>query len=144
MNNIAIVGTGYVGLTTGACFAHKGHNVICVDINEEIVERLNRGEVTFYEPGLEEIIKSASANGKLKFTTKLSEALPQSEAVFIAVPTPSAEDGTVNTSFVEGVAREIGEVGACQRPVGAAASTATTANRRREQPLEGCAQRSGG
>ncbi len=106
--NIAVVGTGYVGLVSGTCFAEMGVNVTCVDIDEKKVESLRRGEVTIYEPGLETLVKRNVAEGRLKFTTDLASCLPQSEIVFIAVGTPPDEDGSADLRYVLDVAREFG------------------------------------
>lgn len=107
--NIAMIGTGYVGLTTGACFAHIGHNVICVDNDENKIKTLLHGEIPFYEPKLDELVKNNVANGRLKFTTKISEAVKESLVLFIAVGTPPKETGEPDLSYVENVAKEIGE-----------------------------------
>lgn len=107
---IAIVGSGYVGLTTGACFAEVGHHVICVDNDEKKVARLRAGEIPIYEPGLEELVHRNVAAHRLKFTDCIEEGVRESEVVFIAVPTPPQPDGSVDLSFVERVAREIATV----------------------------------
>ena len=104
---ICIIGTGYVGLVTGTCFAEIGHTVTCVDCDDKKVELLRHGGVPIYEPGLEELIHNNVAAGRLAFTTSTAEGVANSEVVFIAVPTPPQEDGSVDLSFVEGVAREI-------------------------------------
>src|SRR5688572_18607252 len=106
--NIAVVGTGYVGLVAGACLAETGNDVICVDIVEEKVRRLSRGEIPIYEPGLEELVKSNLDQGRLRFTTDLPHAVRESEIVFIAVGTPPGEDGSADLGHVLGVARSIG------------------------------------
>jgi UDPglucose 6-dehydrogenase len=106
--NIGMIGTGYVGLTTGACFAEIGHNVICVDSDEQKIKILNAGQVPFYEPNLDKLIKTNVANGRLKFTTKISEAVKDSLVLFIAVGTPPKDTGEPDLSFVENVAKEIG------------------------------------
>ena len=108
--NIAIIGSGYVGLVTGTCFAEVGHRVICVDNNVEKVKQLRAGKIPIYEPGLEELIKKNVAAGRLTFTDSTGEAAAASEAIFIAVPTPPQEDGSVDMTFMEKVAREIAEV----------------------------------
>lgn len=105
--DIAIIGTGYVGLVTGTCFAEVGHNVVCVDCDEEKVKLLQRGGVPIYEPGLEELIKKSAAEGRLRFTTSTQEGVDKSDVIFIAVPTPPLADGSVDLSFMEGVARDI-------------------------------------
>lgn len=107
--NICMIGTGYVGLVTGACFAGSGNNVACVDIDEEKVKSLSKGKVTFFEPGLEELVKENFDEGRLTFTTDLKSALDKSEIVFIAVGTPPKEDGSADLSFVRNVAESIGK-----------------------------------
>lgn len=104
---ITIIGSGYVGLTTGACFAEVGHEVLCVDNNEEKIARLLKGDIPIYEPGLEEIVLKNVASGNLRFTTSTAEGVQSGEVVFIAVPTPPNEDGSVDLRFIEKVAREI-------------------------------------
>jgi UDPglucose 6-dehydrogenase len=105
--NLAIVGSGYVGLVTGTCFAEVGHRVICVDNDLKKVHQLQDGQIPIYEPGLEELIKKNVAAGRLSFTASIGEAVDASQVIFIAVPTPPQPDGSVDLSFVEGVAREI-------------------------------------
>ncbi|HUB66819.1 MAG TPA: UDP-glucose/GDP-mannose dehydrogenase family protein [Candidatus Methylacidiphilales bacterium] len=105
--NLAIVGSGYVGLVTGACFAEVGHRVICVDNDLKKVHQLQDGHIPIYEPGLEELVKRNVAAGRLSFTASIGDAVEASTVVFIAVPTPPQPDGSVDLSFVEGVAREI-------------------------------------
>ena len=107
---ICIVGTGYVGLVTGTCFAEIGHDVICVDNAPEKVKMLNSGQMPIFEPGLEEMVKKNAAAGRLKFTTSTKEGVEKSDVVFIAVPTPPQPDGSVDLSFMEKVSREIAEV----------------------------------
>jgi UDPglucose 6-dehydrogenase len=107
MVRICIVGTGYVGLVTGACFAEVGHNVICVDNDVKKVELLKGGGIPIYEPGLDELVKKNVAAGRLQFTSEIADGVKDSEVVFIAVPTPPRSDGSVDMSFVEKVAREI-------------------------------------
>ena len=107
--NICIVGTGYVGLVSAACFAEMGNNVTCVDVNPAVVERLCEGRVHIYEPGLEGMVQRSYADGRLKFTTSLAEGLQRAEFAFICVGTPSREDGSCDLSYVEQVAREIGQ-----------------------------------
>lgn len=106
--NIAVVGTGYVGLVSGACFAEMGVNVTCVDIDKEKIERLRRGEVPIYEPGLDEIVSRNSREGRLSFATSLQEVIDGVEVVFIAVGTPPDEDGSADLRYVLEVAREFG------------------------------------
>ena len=105
-----MIGTGYVGLTTGACFAEVGHNVICVDNNTAKVAKLQAGEIPIYEPGLEELVHRNVSAKRLRFSTSIEEGVDGSDIVFIAVPTPPQPDGSVDLSFVEGVAREIADV----------------------------------
>src|SRR5437868_5472508 len=105
--NIAIIGTGYVGLVTGTCFAEVGHHVICVDNDASKVQTLQAGGILIYEPGLEPLVKKNVADGHLTFTTSTAEGVEKSEVVFIAVPTPPLDDGAVDLSFIEKVAREI-------------------------------------
>src|SRR5277367_5035052 len=105
--NLAIVGSGYDGLVTGTCFAEVGHNVICVDNDLKKVETLRAGQIPIYEPGLEELVKKNVAAGRLSFTASIGDAVEASKVIFIAVPTPPQPDGSVDLSFVEGVAREI-------------------------------------
>jgi UDPglucose 6-dehydrogenase len=107
MVKICIIGTGYVGLVTGACFAEVGHQVVCVDNDLKKVEFLNRGGIPIYEPGLDEIVQRNVAAGRLRFTGQIAEGVKASEVIFIAVPTPPRPDGSVDMSFVEKVAREI-------------------------------------
>jgi UDPglucose 6-dehydrogenase len=104
---LAIIGTGYVGLVTGACFAEVGHRVICVDNDAAKVKVLRAGGIPIYEPGLEELVKKNVAAGRLSFTNSTSEGVEKSDVVFIAVPTPPLSDGAVDLSFIEKVAREI-------------------------------------
>ncbi len=105
---IAVVGTGYVGLVLGACLAENGNNVICVDKDGSKVETLRAGRMPIYEPGLEELVRRNDHDGRLRFTTELSDAVQASQIVFIAVGTPQGEDGSADLQHVLGVAREIG------------------------------------
>ena len=108
--DLSIIGSGYVGLVTGACFADVGHNVICVDNDPRKVEALQAGKVPIYEPGLEEVINRNVAAHRLRFTGSIREGVDNSQIVFIAVPTPQQPDGHVDLSFIEKVAREIAGV----------------------------------
>src|SRR6516225_8817988 len=104
---LTIIGTGYVGLVSGTCFAEVGHRVICVDNDEAKVKMLQSGSIPIYEPGLEEMVKKNVAAGRLTFTTSTAEGVEKSDIVFIAVPTPPLDDGAVDLSFIERVARDI-------------------------------------
>ncbi|MBE7502450.1 MAG: UDP-glucose/GDP-mannose dehydrogenase family protein [Verrucomicrobiales bacterium] len=104
---LAIIGTGYVGLVTGACFAELGHQVLCVDNDTAKVELLRSGGLPIYEPGLEGIVARNVQAGRLAFSSEIADAVAQAEVIFIAVPTPPLPDGSVDLSFIEGVAREI-------------------------------------
>jgi UDPglucose 6-dehydrogenase len=104
---LTIIGTGYVGLVTGACFAEAGHQVICVDNDPAKIKVLEDGGIPIYEPGLEDLVKKNTAAGRLSFTTSTVEGVEKSDVVFIAVPTPPLPDGSVDLSFIEKVAREI-------------------------------------
>ncbi|MEO0293637.1 MAG: UDP-glucose/GDP-mannose dehydrogenase family protein [candidate division WOR-3 bacterium] len=106
---ICVIGTGYVGLVVGTGFAESGNKVICVDSDKEKIEKLKRNIVPIYEPGLEELIKRNSKEGRLSFTTRIKEGVVNSEIIFIAVGTPEKEDGSVDLSYVYKVAEEIGE-----------------------------------
>ncbi len=108
--NLCIVGTGYVGLVSAACFAETGNSVCCVDVNPKVVESLCRGEVHIYEPGLEEMVRRNFKEGRLRFTTDLKEGLGDALLVFITVGTPSREDGSCDLSYVHQVAREVGRL----------------------------------
>ncbi len=105
--HILMVGTGYVGLVTGACFAEMGHTVTCLDIDAEKIRTLEKGGVPIYEPGLEEIVKRNIKHRRLFFTTDYAKGVASASVCFIAVPTPSREDGSCDTSFVESAARQI-------------------------------------
>lgn len=107
--NISIVGTGYVGLVSGACLAETGAVVNCIDVNQSKIDSLNNGIMPIYEPGLEDIVKRNVQKERLFFKTKLSEVVNDSDAIFIAVGTPPDEDGSADLKYVVGVAREIGQ-----------------------------------
>ncbi len=104
---ICMIGTGYVGLVTGTCFAEFGNDVICVDIVKEKIDKLNRGELPIYEPGLDDMVAQNVAAGRLKFTTDLKQAVEQSLVIFIAVGTPQAEDGSADMRYVEAVTKDV-------------------------------------
>src|SRR5580765_7870646 len=104
---LTIIGTGYVGLVTGTCFAEVGHQVTCVDNDAAKVKLLQAGGIPIYEPGLEDLVKKNVAAGRLSFTSSTGEGVEKSDVVFIAVPTPPQPDGSVDMSFIERVARDI-------------------------------------
>lgn len=108
--NIAVVGTGYVGLVTGTCFAETGNHVICVDIDAKKVERMQNGEVPIYEPGLETLFERNTKQGRLEFTTDLSSAIEEAEIIFLALPTPPGEDGSADLSYILGVAADLSQI----------------------------------
>jgi UDPglucose 6-dehydrogenase len=108
MADIAVIGTGYVGLTTGAYLAHLGHNVVCADVVPEKVEALNRGEVPIHEAGLDEMVDEGIKAGRLHFVLGAVSAAAEAEFVFLCLPTPQGEDGSADLSYVEAVARDIG------------------------------------
>ncbi|HAA00198.1 MAG TPA: UDP-glucose/GDP-mannose dehydrogenase family protein [Flavobacteriales bacterium] len=107
---IAVVGTGYVGLVTGTCFAETGNDVICVDIDKEKVEKMRNGIVPIYEPHLDVLFERNIKAGRLKFTTDLAEAIHPAQIVFLALPTPPGEDGSADLSYVLGVAEQLGKM----------------------------------
>lgn len=106
---ITVVGTGYVGLVTGACFAEMGNKVTCVDIDADKIDRLRQGQIPIYEPGLESVVERGIASGELQFTTSLPEAMASASIIFIAVGTPPGEDGSADLQYVLAVAKEIGQ-----------------------------------
>jgi len=108
--NLCIIGSGYVGLVSGACFAEVGHTVTCVDNDQRKVDMLTSGKIPIYEPGLEELVHKNVSAKRLKFTNSIEEGVDNSEVVFIAVPTPPQPDGSVDLSYIERVAREIAGV----------------------------------
>jgi len=107
---IAVVGTGYVGLVTGTCFAETGNKVTCVDIDKLKVEKLSGGQITIYEPGLEKIFLRNIKESRLKFTTQLEEAIEDAEIIFLALPTPPGADGSADLKYVLGVADDLGKI----------------------------------
>jgi UDPglucose 6-dehydrogenase len=107
---IAVVGTGYVGLVTGTCFAETGNKVTCVDIDKSKVEKLSAGQITIYEPGLEKIFLRNIKEERLKFTTNLEEAVEDAEIIFLALPTPPGADGSADLKYVLGVADHLGKI----------------------------------
>ncbi|MBS1680901.1 MAG: UDP-glucose/GDP-mannose dehydrogenase family protein [Bacteroidetes bacterium] len=108
--NIAVVGTGYVGLVTGTCFAETGNKVTCIDIDQAKVERLKNGKITIYEPGLENLFERNIKQGRLSFTTNLAEGVEGAKIIFLALPTPPGEDGSADLKYVLGVADELGSL----------------------------------
>jgi UDPglucose 6-dehydrogenase len=107
---IAVVGTGYVGLVTGTCFAETGNKVTCIDIDQKKVDKLNQGAITIYEPGLEKIFLRNLKESRLKFTTNLAEGVRDAEIIFLALPTPPGEGGAADLRYVLGVATELGKL----------------------------------
>jgi UDPglucose 6-dehydrogenase len=107
---IAVVGTGYVGLVTGTCFAETGNQVTCVDIDSSKVEKLTNGQITIFEPGLEKIFLRNLKEGRLGFTTNLAAGIEGASAIFLALPTPPGEDGSADLKYVLGVARDLGKL----------------------------------
>jgi len=107
---IAVVGTGYVGLVTGTCFAETGNRVTCVDIDPNKINKLAAGEITIYEPGLEKIFLRNLREGRLQFTTELQEGIADAEIIFLALPTPPGEDGSADLRYVLGVAADLGKL----------------------------------
>ena len=105
--NIAVIGTGYVGLVTGTCFAETGNNVVCVDIDEKKVKKLKNGILPIYEPGLELLFERNSRQGRLSFTTNLAKGIKDAEIIFLALPTPPGGDGAADLSYVLGVAKDL-------------------------------------
>lgn len=104
---VVVIGTGYVGLVSGACFADIGHNVTCVDKNPAVLERLGRGEIPIYEPGLDAVVARGVEAGRLNFAATPDVAIQQADVVFIAVGTPPDDQGDANLSYVFGAAKEI-------------------------------------
>ncbi|GAA3984370.1 UDP-glucose/GDP-mannose dehydrogenase family protein [Pedobacter ginsengiterrae] len=107
---IAVVGTGYVGLVTGTCLAETGNNVICVDINEAKVKKMQNGEVPIYEPGLDLLFHRNIEQGRLHFTTNLAEAIEEAQIIFMALPTPPGGDGAADLSYILGAAKDISKI----------------------------------
>lgn len=107
---IAVVGTGYVGLVTGTCFAETGNNVTCVDIDAQKVEKLQNGEITIYEPGLEKLFLRNLRENRLHFTTDLAQGIKDATIIFLALPTPPGEDGSADLKYVLGVAGDLGKI----------------------------------
>ncbi|MCH2101578.1 MAG: UDP-glucose/GDP-mannose dehydrogenase family protein [Planctomycetes bacterium] len=143
---IAVIGTGYVGLVAGTCFAEMGNQVTCVDIDEDKITRLKKGIIPIYEPGLSELVKSNYSHGRLQFTTSLTDAVTDARVVFIAVGTPPGADGSADLSAVYAVAAEIGRaangpkliVDKSTVPVGTAARVKSLANENSEHAISVC------
>ncbi len=141
---ISVVGTGYVGLVAGACFAESGNTVICMDKDEEKIQQLKEGKIPIYEPGLEELVKKNVAKQRLFFTTDMQEAVQKSDIIFIAVGTPPDEDGSADLSHVLAVARDIGKymngfkivVNKSTVPVGTADKVRETIAKETNHPFE--------
>src|ERR1700745_535852 len=108
--NISIVGSGYVGLVTGACFADVGHHVIRVDNYQRKSAALQNGRIPIYEPGLQEVVHRNVSSNRLRFTQDIKDGVANSQIIFIAVPTPPQADGSVDLTYIEQVAREVSEV----------------------------------
>lgn len=108
--NIAVVGTGYVGLVTGTCFAETGNHVICVDIDENKVKQMQNGIIPIYEPGLDVIFERNTKQGRLVFTTNLEEGIKDAEVIFLALPTPPGEDGSADLKYILGVAKDLSKI----------------------------------
>ena len=108
--HVAVIGCGYVGLTTGACFAHLGHRVVCADIDEERIERLRKGDVPIFETGLTELVLEGVMGGRLKFVVGAARAAADADFVYLCVPTPQSQDGSADLSYIHAAAAEIGPV----------------------------------
>src|SRR5215831_544596 len=141
---IAVVGTGYVGLVAGVCFADSGHSVVCVDVDEEKIRQLRQGKAPIYEPGLEELLEKNIAAERLTFTTDLAPAVKASEVVFIAVGTPQGDDGNADLRAAMNVAHQVADaaerftviVNKSTVPVGTAARMQAEVSARTKVPLE--------
>ena len=108
--NIAVIGTGYVGLVTGTCLAETGNSVTCVDIDEDKVEKLKNGVVSIYEPHLDNFFQRNISQKRLSFTTSLNEGIKNAQFIFLALPTPPGEDGSADLSYILGVAEALGKI----------------------------------
>jgi UDPglucose 6-dehydrogenase len=144
--NVAVIGTGYVGLVVGACLAETGHDVICADVDADKIARLERGEIPIYEPGLEPLVTKNIQEGRLRFTTDVAEAVRASSVIFIAVGTPPGEDGSADLQHVLAVARTIGRAMDGERvvitkstvPVGTAARVRAAIEEHTDHPVHVC------
>src|SRR6478735_6900505 len=110
MSRIAIIGTGYVGLTTGACFAHLGHDVVCADVVPEKIERLNQGQIPIVEAGLDNLVAEGLRSGRLSFILGAENAVTDAEFVYLCVPTPQGMDGSADLSYLQVAAGQIREL----------------------------------
>lgn len=108
--NIAIIGTGYVGLVSGTCFAETGNNVVCIDINEEKINQLRRGETPIYEPGLDVLLERNIKEKRISFTTSLEDGIKDAQIIFLALPTPPGKDGAADLQYVLGVAKDLSKI----------------------------------
>ena len=108
--NIAVIGTGYVGLVTGTCFAETGNNILCVDIDKNKIEKMKKGIVPIYEPGLDLLFERNIKDRRLNFTTELNDAVLKSEIILLCLPTPQGEDGSADLKYILGVADDIGKI----------------------------------
>lgn len=108
--NIAIIGTGYVGLVSGTCFAETGNNVVCIDINEDKINQLRRGETPIYEPGLDVLLERNIKEKRITFTTSLAEGIQDAQIIFLALPTPPGKDGAADLQYVLGVAKDLSKI----------------------------------
>lgn len=132
---ITIIGSGYVGLVSGACFAQMGNQVICLDVDSQKIESLKQGHIPIYEPGLESMISENVKRGTLSFTMDKKDAIADSEVIFIAVGTPMSEDGSADLSFIESVAQDIGDYMECRYVVIANKSTAPVGTARKVRAI---------
>jgi len=107
---ISVVGTGYVGLVSGTCFAETGNDVTCIDVNEAKVANMQNGIIPIYEPGLEVLFERNIKQGRLHFTTNLAEGIKDAEIIFLALPTPPGEDGSADLSYILNVAENLGDL----------------------------------
>ena len=107
---IAVIGTGYVGLVSGTCFAETGNTVTCVDIDADKVEKMKKGIVPIYEPGLEVIFERNTSEGRLSFTTDMEEAVKEARIIFLALPTPPGADGSADLQYIMKVAEQLGDM----------------------------------
>ncbi len=110
MKKIAVVGSGYVGLVTGTCFAEMGNNVVCIDIDEKKVEKMRAGVIPIYEPHLDVLFERNIKAGRLTFTTNLKDGIQDAEIIFLALPTPPGEDGSADLRYILGVADDLGKI----------------------------------